>query len=35
MPAIGVVGYVLGMFWMVRIYRADPEAHPSSFLATR
>jgi len=32
-PAIGVVGIVLGFLWMVRIYRAaaDPEAHASRF----
>ena len=30
-PAIGVVAYVLGLLWMVRIYRADPEARPSPF----
>jgi hypothetical protein len=35
LPAIGVVGFVLGLVWMVRIYRADPEGHPGSFRATR
>jgi hypothetical protein len=34
-PAIGVVGIVLGLFWMVRIYRADPEAHASPFRSRR
>ena len=24
-PAIGVVGLVVGLIWMVRIFRADPE----------
>ncbi len=28
-PAVGVVVNVIGLAWMVRIYRADPEAHPS------
>jgi hypothetical protein len=31
MPAIGAAVYVLGLFWMVSIYRADPEGHASRF----
>jgi hypothetical protein len=34
-PAIGVAWNLLGLGLMIRIYRADPEAHPSSFRATR
>ena len=28
-PAVGVVVNVIGLAWMIRIYRSDPEAHPS------
>jgi hypothetical protein len=34
-PAIGIAANILGLAWMVRIYRADPESHPPSFRATR
>jgi hypothetical protein len=34
-PAIGIALNLLGLGLMIRIYRADPEAHPSSFRATR
>ena len=34
-PAIGIAWNLLGLGLMIRIYRADPEAHPSSFRATR
>jgi len=27
----GVLGIVIGLGWMIRIYRADPEAHDSFF----
>ena len=27
-PAAGVAANIFGMLWMIRIYRADPEAHP-------
>jgi hypothetical protein len=33
--ALGVVTYVVGLAWMIRIYRADPEAHPSWWRAVR
>jgi len=33
--AIGIALHLGGLAWMVRIYRADPEAHPSSFRAAR
>ncbi len=29
LPWAGVVAYVVGIAWMVRIYRADPEAGES------
>jgi hypothetical protein len=28
-PAIGVAGVVVGLAWMIRIYRADPEGSRS------
>jgi hypothetical protein len=28
-PVVGVALNLIGLVWMVRIYRADPEAHPS------
>jgi hypothetical protein len=28
-PAVGVAVHVIGLAWMIRIYRSDPEAHPS------
>ena len=28
-PAIGVAVQVIGLAWMIRIYRADPEGHRS------
>ena len=28
-PAAGVALNVIGLAWMIRIYRSDPEAHPS------
>ncbi len=28
-PIAGVVLNVIGLAWMIRIYRSDPEAHPS------
>ncbi len=28
-PAAGFVVQALGLAWMIRIYRSDPEAHPS------
>jgi hypothetical protein len=33
--ALGLVTYVVGLAWMIRIYRADPEAHPSWWRAVR
>ena len=33
--AIGLILNVLGLAWMVRILRADPEAHPSWWRAVR
>ena len=33
--AIGIALHLGGIVWMVRILRADPEAHPSWFRATR
>ena len=33
--AIGIAIHLAGIAWMVRILRADPEAHPSWFRATR
>jgi hypothetical protein len=32
--AIGIALHLGGLVWMVRIYRADPERHVSSFRAT-
>jgi hypothetical protein len=29
--ALGIALYLIGLVWMLRIYRADPEAHPSSW----
>jgi hypothetical protein len=34
-PAIGVAAQALGLGWMIRIYRADPEAAPSSWRLKR
>jgi hypothetical protein len=34
-PAIGIGGQALGIAWMIRIYRADPEAAPSSWRSKR
>jgi len=31
----GILGYVLGLAWMIRIYRADPEAHASFWRSHR
>ena len=31
----GVLAYVVGLAWMVRIYRADPEAHKSFWRSRR
>ena len=33
--AIGIALHLGGLAWMVRILRADPEGHASSFRATR
>ena len=33
--AIGIAIHLGGIAWMVRILRADPEAHPSWFRVTR
>jgi type IV secretory pathway TrbD component len=33
--AAGVVLYVLGVAWMIRIYRRDPEAHESFWRSSR
>jgi NADH:ubiquinone oxidoreductase subunit K len=33
--AIAIAGLAIGLGWMVRIYRADPEGQPSAFRATR
>ena len=33
--AIGIAHHLGGLAWMIRILRADPEAHASSFRATR
>jgi hypothetical protein len=30
-PAFGVLAYLIGLAWMIRIYRADPERHRSSW----
>jgi hypothetical protein len=34
-PAFGVLLNVVGLAWMVRIVRADPEAGPTGWRATR
>ena len=34
-PAVGFVVNLVGLAWMVRILRADPEAHPSWWRAVR
>jgi Flp pilus assembly protein TadB len=34
-PVAGVAVQVLGLAWMIRIYRADPEGHASSFRFSR
>jgi hypothetical protein len=34
-PAFGVALNLAGLAWMIRIIRADPEAHPSSWRALR
>ena len=34
-PAIGIGLNVIGLGWMVRLYRTDPEAGRSSWRATR
>ena len=31
----GILAYVVGLAWMVRIYRADPEAHKSFWRSRR
>ncbi|MEA2674053.1 MAG: hypothetical protein QOI92_1245 [Chloroflexota bacterium] len=31
LPAFGVLAYLIGLAWMIRIYRADPERHRSSW----
>ena len=31
LPALGFVVYLIGLAWMIRIYRADPEGHRSSW----
>jgi len=31
----GILAYVVGLAWMVRIYRADPEAHASFWRSRR
>jgi hypothetical protein len=28
-PVVGVAMNIVGLVWMVRIYRSEPEAHPS------
>jgi hypothetical protein len=35
MPAIGATGVLVGFGWMIRIYRAEPEAHPSFWRSQR
>jgi hypothetical protein len=39
LPAIvigaGILAYVVGLAWMIRIYRADPEAHKSFWRSRR
>jgi hypothetical protein len=39
LPAIvigaGILAYVVGLAWMIRIYRADPEAHRSFWRSRR
>ena len=32
---LGILAYVVGLAWMVRIYRADPEAHASFWRSRR
>lgn len=32
---LGIVIAVVGLVWMIRIYRADPEAHPSFWRSRR
>jgi hypothetical protein len=32
---LGIAAQAIGLVWMIRIYRADPEEHPSSFRVTR
>jgi hypothetical protein len=34
-PAIGIALNLIGLGWMVRIYRADPDAQQSSWRSTR
>jgi Flp pilus assembly protein TadB len=34
-PAIGIAAQALGLAWMIRIYRADPEGRRSWFRFTR
>jgi hypothetical protein len=31
----GILAYVVGLAWMIRIYRADPEAHKSFWRSRR
>ena len=32
---VGILAYVVGLAWMVRIYRTDPEAHRSFWRSRR
>jgi hypothetical protein len=32
---VGILGYVVGLATMIRIYRRDPEAHPSHWRSRR
>jgi hypothetical protein len=35
LPAFGALGYLVGLAWMIRIYRADPERHRSWWRSDR
>jgi hypothetical protein len=35
LPVFGVLAYLLGLAWMIRIYRADPEGHASWWRSVR
>jgi hypothetical protein len=35
LPVFGVLAYLIGLAWMIRIYRADPEGHRSWWRSDR